>query len=108
MSTNIILEAIVGKDDGWEVHESHAMKNGGVYSACIQMMVGYFRTGIYHRGYAIWEQDHAGKDILDLRDIVKDLHTEVIIANDDPKRYIDGVLDDIDDIEGYIIYDARE
>lgn len=93
---NIILETIVKKEEGWEVNESYACKYGEIYTACIQMMMGYFRTGIYHRGYAIWEQDHMGKDILELREVVKELNIEVVMANDDPRRYITGVIDDVE------------
>lgn len=94
---NIILETIVKKEEGWEVNENYACKYGEIYTACIQMKVGYFRAGIYHRGYAIWEQDHMGKDILELREVVKELNIEVVMANDNPRRYINGVIDDVEE-----------
>lgn len=89
---NIILEKISEGLDGWEVNETQAFKASEPYSANMQMMLGYFRTGIYHRGFPIWEQDHMGKDVIELQSVLKDLNTELVIANENPRAYINGVV----------------
>ena len=89
---NIILNSLTEDYSDWVVQESCAQKEGKVYTAVIQMMMGYIRTGIYHRGFALWEQDHHRKTLIELKNIVRKLNEELILANEHPQEYINGVV----------------
>lgn len=71
---NIILSSLTEGYSDWEVVENYAKKDGEVYTAVIQMMMGFIRTGIYHRGFALWEQDHHNKNLAELSKVVNKLN----------------------------------